>query len=77
MSKTAKIFIGFIASIATYTIVVGNDTSDCARTIYASDVSRWIDETGGPVDYRDGKWYDQTDKLIGTSATEDSDICAK
>ena len=50
------------------------DTNQCAETIYASDVSRWLDSYGGKIDYRDGVWYSDG-VAIGVSPTEDADVC--
>lgn len=78
MKTMTKLAIGFTATVGIYALVAGEGFyEDCDRIIHASDANRWIDENGGQVDYTGGKWYDKTGKLIGTSATEDSDICAK
>lgn len=79
MNKTIKVLIGFIVITGAYAIATGGDAGrECdGRTIYASDVNRWIDANGGKVDYTGGKWFNMAGELIGTSATEDSDICAK
>lgn len=50
------------------------DSSQCAETIYASDVPRWLASNGSNIDYRDGVWY--VDGVsVGVSSTEDSDVC--
>ena len=79
MNKTSKVLIGFIAITGAYAIATGgNAGQDCeGRTIYANQVSRWIDSHESKVDYTEGKWFNSNGELIGTSATEDSDICEK
>lgn len=78
MKTMTKLALGITATAVIYTVATGEDPyADCSKVIYASDVSRWIDDNGGQVDYTGGNWYDKTGKLIGTSLTEDSDVCAK
>lgn len=50
------------------------DTNQCAETIYASDVPRWLTQFDGDISYDDGVWYSD-DLAIGVSPIEDGDIC--
>lgn len=79
MSKTVKVLVGFIVVTGAYAIATGGDAGqECeGRKIYANEVSRWIDANGGQVNYTEGKWFNSNGELIGTSGTEDSDICEK
>lgn len=79
MEPKKKVWLAFGISVFAYAylMVTYEEDTDCKRTVYASEVTRWIDENGGQVDYRNGKWFNSGGKLIGTSATEDSDVCAK
>lgn len=65
----------FVVGVIMFGLSVSKcDTTQCAETIYASDVSRWLDSYGGKIDYRDGVWY-ADGVAIGVSPTEDSDVC--
>lgn len=78
MKTMTKLAIGITVTAGIYTVVASEDHyANCDRTVYASDVTRWIDDNGGQVNYNNGKWYNMAGDLIGTSATEDSDVCAK
>lgn len=70
----AKHFM-FVMGIIMFGISVSQcDTTQCAETIYASDVPRWLASQGGNITYGDGVWYSDG-VSIGVSPTEDSDIC--
>jgi hypothetical protein len=79
MEPRKKVWFAFGFSLVAYAylMVTYEEPEKCSRTVYASDVSRWIDEVGGQVDYTGGKWYNKDGVLIATSATEDSDLCVK
>lgn len=78
MNKVIKVVIGFIIAVSIYAVATGgNAGNDCDKIVYANQVPQWIQTKGGQVSYTHGKWYDKDGVLIGTSGTEDSDICEK
>lgn len=73
-----KVWLLFVVSLLAWLyLVVTYEKPSCARTLWAVDVSRWLDGQVQPVSYHSGDWVDGNGRVIGSSATEDSDVCVK
>ena len=78
MSMRVRVWIAFIISIFAIAYITATyEKPVCKKTVYASDVSRWLMTQHQFIRYDSGEWFDGKGRLIGTSATEDSDVCVK
>jgi len=78
MQLRFKVWLLFVISIFAYIYMVASyEKPVCKSTLYAVDVPRWLGTHRQPVIYEDGDWVDGFGRLIGTSMTEDSDVCIK
>lgn len=78
MSIRHRVWLLFVLSLLGYVYMVAtHDEQSCSRTLWAVDVPRWLDGQVQPVNYEKGDWFDGSGRLIGHSATEDSDVCVK
>lgn len=73
-----KVWILFVISLlAWFYVALTWEDPRCKEWMWASDVPRWLDEQVKPVVYHNGDWVDAFGRVIGWSATEDSDVCVK
>lgn len=73
-----KVWLLFVVSLFAYVYMVATyEKPSCLRTLWAVDVPRWLEGQVQPVVYHNGDWVDAFGRVIGSSATEDSDVCVK
>ena len=74
MSIKYRLLLLLGLSYVTY-MVATRDEPSCSYTVWAVDFPRWLENQVQPVVYHEGDWVDAFGRVIGTSATEDSDVC--